>query len=255
VWNAPGARAVFTLRTDDGVSEGAWASLNVGDHVGDDWAHVLTNRTRAAARLDLEPEHVAMVRQVHGADVWMQLPGDAGALDERMSWASQSAGEEVPVADALVTAREGVGLAVVVADCLPIAVSWGRVIAAIHGGWRSLAGGVVEATLHAMRVQLAADVARADVAAHAFIGPGICAQCMEVGEEVAAQCAAASVVRGDARERPRLDLRADAERRLRESGVEVVEHLALCTMEDERCFSHRRSGPVTGRSALIVRRG
>lgn len=249
-WEAPGALAVFTTRAG-GVSPAPWSSCNVGLHVGDDPARVLENRRRVAALVGLEPSRVAGVTQVHGTDVWIDL-GSGGELPREVRW---DAGASDVRADALVSTRTGAGLAVGVADCVPIAVAWGDAIAAIHAGWRSLAGGIIEATFAVLRRATGPAVALADAGPRAVLGPCIGACCLEVGEEVAARFPAASVIRRPGAPRPFLDARSDARRRLEAAGCGSVEEVAVCTADDHRCFSHRRDGaPTTGRQALVVRR-
>jgi YfiH family protein len=245
-WTAPGARAVFTSR-EGGVSPAPLDSLNVGLHVGDDPANVLENRRRVAALLELDPSHVAGVTQVHGADVWLDL-ARTDALPADVRW---DAGPSPVEADALVTTRAGVALAVGVADCMPIAIAWGHAIAAIHAGWRSLEGGIVEATLAVLR--RAAGNAVATSTPHAVIGPALGACCMEVGDEVAARFDPDVVLRRAGAPRPFLDTRADAVRRLEAAGC-LVEHVEVCTKDDPRCFSHRGDAGRGGRQAMVVRR-
>lgn len=247
-WEVPGARAVFTSRRG-GVSPAPFDSLNIGLHVGDDPAKVLENRRRAASLLELDPSRVAGVTQVHGCDVWLDL-ARSDELSDDVRWDTGVAPVE---ADALVTRRPGAALAVGVADCLPIAVAWGDAIAAIHAGWRSLEGGVIEATMQVMRRAAGPAVALAGAEPRAVIGPALGACCMEVGEEVAALFPPAAVIRRDGRPRPFLDTRADAMRRLEAAGC-VVESIDVCTRDDDRCFSHRGDGGRGGRQALLVRR-
>ena len=85
-----------------------------------------------------------------------------------------------PEADAQITTRAGIALAVQVADCLPVllADTQGRVIGAAHAGWRGLAGGVLEATVQAMRKK----VPDADLVA--WLGACIGPAAFEVGNEV-----------------------------------------------------------------------
>ena len=245
-WSAPGALAVFSSR-EGGVSPAPLDSCNVGLHVGDDPANVLENRTRAAALIGLALGDVAGVTQVHGADVWLDLARD-DSLPGDVRW---DGGPSPVTADALVTTRPGVALAVGIADCMPIAIAWGDAIAAIHAGWRSLEGGVIEATLAVLR--RAAGNAVAIDTPHAVIGPSLGSCCMEVGDEVAALFDPSVVIRREGAPRPFLDTRADAVRRLEAAGC-VVEHVDVCTKHDPRCFSHRGDAGQGGRQALLVRR-
>jgi YfiH family protein len=248
-WRVPGARAVFTSR-EDGVGHAPFDTCNVGAHVGDDLDCVRSNRARVAALLDLGVDDVAGVAQVHGADVWLDL-ARSPELPAGVRWGRVERGAGEVEADALVTTREDAALAVCVADCLPIAVSWGGAVAAIHAGWRSLEAGVVEQALRVLA--RAAGSLVAVEAPRAAIGPALGACCMEVGEEVAARFDASVVVRREGAPRPFLDARADATRRLEAAGCEV-EQVEVCTRCDPRCFSHRGDGGTTGRQAVLVRR-
>jgi len=217
---------------DGGVSAAPRASLNLGDHVGDDPAAVVENRRRLAA--DIGVDALVTMRQVHGADV---------AVVEDVP-------SEPPEADALVTAGRGLALVVLVADCTPVLLSDRRagVIAAAHAGRRGLAAGVLPATLDVM----AGLGARAD-RIHAVVGPGICPEHYEVPAEMRAEVTAlapgsdASTSRGT----PALDIRAGLLRQLHEAGVRRLAVLPQCSAEDDRFFSHRRDG-VTGRFAGVV---
>jgi YfiH family protein len=129
-----------------------------------------------------------------------------------------------------------VALLVIVADCLPVALSDGERVAMVHCGWRGLAGGILEKAL--------ALFAETPTAA---VGPGIGACCYEVGDEVRDQF---DTRFADGR---MLDLRAVADDRLRAAGVERVEHVDLCTScREDLFFSHRRDGGVTGRQGGLV---
>ena len=145
---------------------------------------------------------------------------------------------EPPASDGHLTRAEGLGLLVLVADCLPVALAAPGQVAMLHCGWRGLAGGIVERALAAF-----------DTPPAAAIGPGIGRCCYEVGEEVLAAFADLDGV-ADGR---MLDLRAVAERRLRAAGVEHVEHVDECTScRPDLFFSHRRDHGVTGRQCGIA---
>lgn len=239
-WERGGGRALFTTRGDG----------NIAVHVPHDADEVRAARGRVASELGLAPDRVAAVHQVHGADVWLDL-GIGDALPADVRW---DRGDGSPIeADALVSARPGIALAVAVADCMPIAVVWGEAVAAIHAGWRSLEAGVIEATLAAMRRAAGSSVAFADAGPYAVIGPCLGSCCLEVGEDVAERFPDASVIRRVGAPRPFLDARADARRRLEAvgAGVDVID---VCTRCDERLFSHRGDGGATGRQAVLVTR-
>jgi len=218
----PGARVLFTTR-HGGVSRGPYASLNLGSWTDDHADAVGENRRRAAA---LACATLQQGRQVHGARVAV----DAGAA--------------VHEADGQVATRAaGAGFAPIVltADCLPIALSGPEGVAMLHGGWRGLAAGIVAEGVGALG-------GRIDGAA---IGPGAGACCYEAGEEVHA---AFAHLGPEVRRGANADLKAVARAQLTEAGVEPEQVLdtGLCTMCDDRFFSHRRDGGVTGRQGGIA---
>jgi len=229
-WPAPArVRACMTTRMG-GVSRAPWASFNLGDHVGDDPAHVAANRAHLHAMLPAEP---AWLTQVHGTRV-AELGRDT---DFR--------------ADACVARAAGQVCAVLTADCLPVLFCdrAGRVVAAAHAGWRGLAAGVLEATVSAMRVPPGEILA--------WMGAAIGPQAFEVGDEVRAafvaqHAAAASAFVAHAPGKWLADIYALARLRLGAVGVHAVHGGGRCTFgEADAFFSYRRDG-VTGRMAALV---
>lgn len=227
----PSAVAAFSTR-EGGVSQGPYASLNVGLLTGDEPANVIENRRLLAERVGLEPEAIAMGRQVHETAIerW-------GAPPDRERHGFTDPQARLPEVDGHTTTRHGLGLLVQVADCLPVALASPRRVAMLHCGWRGLAAGIVE---HAL--------ALFDLRPTAVVGPGIGRCCFEVGPEV---LAAFEDVEGAAEGRM-LDLRRVVSAKLAAAGVEAIEHVDLCTSCDDRFFSYRRDGGVTGRQAGIV---
>ena len=219
-----GASVLFSAR-EGGVSEGPYAELNLGMHTGDDPEAVSANYDLLAVASGRARHDFALGRQVHGTHVHAlrEPPGDDDRAQE---------------ADGQATRLEGVAPLVLVADCLPVALSTGDGVAMLHAGWRGLAGGILErgvATLRGLG-------ARGDL--HAVIGPGAGGCCYEAGDEVHA-AVRHSVGRN-------VDLKAAAAERLRAAGVREVQDVGICTICDERFFSHRRSGGVTGRQAGLA---
>jgi len=235
-WPAhPAVRALSTLRTG-GASEGAYASLNLGSHVGDAPAAVAENRRRlrGAAQLPSEP---AWLNQVHGA----------GVVD--LDAANPSS--EIPEADAAFTRRRGRVCAILTADCLPVllAADSGEAVAAAHAGWRGLAGGVIESTVRALALDPGSLLA--------WLGPAIGPRHFEVGGEVRDALLredpeALSCFAPNARGRFLADLPALARRRLTRLGVRRIHGGGECTFaHPDRYFSHRRDG-MTGRQATLL---
>ncbi|HEY7967783.1 MAG TPA: polyphenol oxidase family protein [Solirubrobacteraceae bacterium] len=166
---------------------------------------------------------VAVARQVHGAGVMVVCESPSGYC------VGASEG------DAVVTRHRHVAVAVHVGDCLPIAVGGAGGVAMIHGGWRGLAGGVIDAALAQLR-----DAGEL----RALIGPGAGGCCYETGDEVRARFEGLGAASGRM-----LDLKAVAAAKLRAGGVVAVEDVGLCTIcqPPERFFSHRRDGAAAGR--------
>jgi polyphenol oxidase len=226
----PGGRVAFSTRRG-GVSEAPYESLNLGILTDDDQARVARNRDLLAGDLGLDPERVAMGWQVHGADIreWAEAPDGGGYA---------SPGAQLEKVDGHATGVSGLGLLVLVADCLPVAlVAPGRA-AMVHCGWRPLAAGIVEKALASFHEPPAA-----------AIGPGIGRCCYEVGEEVLAQFAD---LEGVASGRM-LDLRMVVRRKLEAGGVTLIEDVDLCTScRPDLFFSHRRDNGVTGRQGGVA---
>jgi YfiH family protein len=226
-WRLSGYEVAFTTRAG-GVSEGPYASLNLGRLSGDAAERVEENRRRACEAVGADAARLVLNRQVHSATVLRAAPGRRGAA-----------------ADGLWTDEPGLPLLVLGADCLPIVLARSGparpALCVLHAGWRGLLSGIVAAGVRALgEGPLAASV-----------GPGIGPCCYEVGEEVAAPFRGRfgdDVVRGG-----RLDLWTSAERALRAAGVASVERVDRCTAcEPETFFSHRRDRGRTGRQGVIA---
>jgi hypothetical protein len=224
--DVPGARAAFTTR-HGGVSSGPYTSLNLGRLTDDAPDAVRENRERLQARVAMP---LAMIRQVHGAEVRrITVPPDpAGPLAE---------------VDGQATALHGIAPIVLVADCLPIALGGGGAAAILHAGWRGLVGGIVDQGIRAVRELGATGPLEA------VIGPGAGPCCYEVGEEVQGRFAEYGP---RARSGRNLDLKAIARTQLERAGVQRVTDLELCTICDRDFFSHRRDQGTTGRQAGVV---
>ncbi len=230
---APAAVCAGTTTRDGGASVGRLASLNLAAHVGDDPAAVAANRARLAQALAL-PAAPLWLRQVHGSGVVV----------------AEASGPE-PEADAAITLAAGRVLAVLTADCLPVALASrdGLRLGLAHAGWRGLVAGVLERTVAALGVPGRELVA--------WLGPAIGVAAFEVGAEVraaflAGDPGAAVAFTANERGRWQADLAALARRRLAGLGVLDVGGGELCTYADAaRFYSHRRE-PGGGRMATLL---
>ncbi len=230
-WPAPpNVRAIQTTR-HGGISVAPYASLNLGDHVGDDTASVTENRRRLRTYLPSEP---VWLRQVHGTT----------CIDA----ATTATGTE---ADAAFARQPEVVCAVLTADCLPVLFCdvAGTVVAAAHAGWRGLAAGILEQTVAAMTVP--ADQLMA------WLGPAIGPQHFEVGDEVRMaflnqhpRCELAFSPKANGKWL--CNLYALARHRLEAMGLRRITGADFCTAGDpDRFFSYRRDG-TTGRMASLI---
>ena len=251
-WPAPArVKALCTARSG-GRSRSPYDQLNLGTHVGDALADVLANRAVLQGALGVRP---VFLEQVHGAQVAM-LTGNT--LDGTQ-------------ADACLVTQPGVACTIMVADCLPILLcdSTGTWAAAIHAGWRGLAGqggvGVVENTLATIQASngppTLSGIAQVAPEIIAWLGPCIGPAMFEVGDEVrqAFVEGAPAADSGFVAVKPGkwlADLPALARMRLRAAGVTALYgndgSTPWCTVSNpSRFFSHRRDR-VSGRQAACI---
>jgi YfiH family protein len=215
----------FTDRTG-GKSTGAFLSNNLATHVGDDHATALANRTLLEVELGFP---IQFMDQVHGSVV-------------------ASIGSEIvatPTADALLTQAKGIGLAVMVADCIPLLLSNSKSVAAVHVGRKGLMNEVAMGAIQAMRAIDPSEIT-------AIVGPSICGRCYEVSQDVFDEVSgkfplSASQTRDGG---IALDLSRALIAQLQASGVQVIDE-GRCTVEDGNLYSYRRDG-VTGRQVGVV---
>lgn len=210
--------ALFTSRAEGNMSSVGGVEAEQG----------AANRERLRGRTGADA--LARGFQVHGAHVEIVT----AAL------ADPTGNDTLTRADGQATAMPGIALAVLAADCLPIALGGEGAVAVLHAGWRGLAAGIVEQGVFALL-----DLGAAGPL-HAVLGPCAGACCYEVGPEVHAALGSPS---GD---RANIDLRAIAHDRLQAAGVATIEDLDACTICDERLFSHRREGEQAGRQAGVA---
>lgn len=223
----PHARHTFTMRQ---------LSFR-GPSAGEDYR-------RLAEGLNAAPADLVTIRQVHGRQVLMVHPGDRPAEDAQ--------------ADAIVCTDPRRVIAVRVADCVPIllADTSGRVVAAVHAGWRGTCAGVATATVHAIKEL---GVAAANLVA--AVGPSIGPCCYQVDDRVRTTFLgmtpdAAAWFREDGPGHWRLDLWQANSDQLDAAGVPPanVQVARLCTQDHlDVCFSYRAEGAGTGRMVAAIR--
>lgn len=238
-WPAPDSVRAFCTSRRAGESSAPFASLNLGTHVGDTAEAVQANRAQVQQALGVRP---LFLDQVHGTQVH---PATKASLDG-------------VCADGSWTTEPGLVCTVMVADCLPILLCTtdGSRVAALHAGWRGLAGGIVETFLHEQKA-LGVDGAPW----MAWLGPCIGPQAFEVGDEVRAaflrdadSAQQAFTPRGPGKWLA--DLALLARQRLQAAGVTQIygnnSTAPWCTVGNPlRFFSHRRDR-VSGRFAAGI---
>ncbi len=210
-------RALFTAR----------ARGNLSTLRGDGHEHGRVRRDAMCEELGLE--WLCASRQVHGTTV------------QRVRTRGGAGGQAVAIdADGHASDQTALGMMVLTADCLPVALGSRDAVAMVHAGWRGLAAGVLEEGVLALRELGGGDPLTA------VIGPGAGVCCYEVGPEVRAAFNGTHLVGQN------IDLHAIARERLLAAGVAEVRDLGLCTICDERWFSHRREGARAGRQAGVA---
>jgi YfiH family protein len=226
-WEGPGPYVVAFSTRRGGVSDGPYASLNLGRLTGDDADRVAENRQILCREVGADEAQLNYNRQVHGAKVLRAERNQSGRQ-----------------ADALWTDVPGRPLLAFAADCLPIVLSRAAgprpALAVVHAGWRGLLAGVIANAGRALGSAFAA-----------VIGPGIGPCCYEVGGEVAAPFGES--FGWDVARNGKLDLWTSAQRALNAAGAVRVERTDLCTScLPELFFSHRRDRGTTGRQGVIA---
>ncbi|MBV5307943.1 peptidoglycan editing factor PgeF [Chromatium okenii] len=237
-WPAPSRVRAFSTTRSGGVSSGAFASLNLADHVGDAPADVATNRARLRTELEL-PTEPCWLRQVHGCTI-----------------VTASSAQQNCEADGSLARESGAVCAVMTADCLPLLFcdERGTSVAAVHAGWRGLADGVIEMAV--------ATLALPPEQMLVWLGPAIGATAFEVGDEVRERFMATDSAAGAAfmpseinsltPPRWQADLFLLARQRLQRLGIERIYGGGDCTFsQPDRFFSYRRDG-ITGRMASVI---
>lgn len=232
-WPAPQHIHALTTTRHGGHSHSPFDTLNLGDHVGDDPAHVAKNRQTLIRSAQL-PSSPLWLTQTHQTDVihakdW--LPGIT--------------------ADAITSDLPQHVCAVLTADCLPVLITntSGSQVAAVHAGWRGLQAGIIEKTLTKFQTPAAELLV--------WLGPAIGPEAFEVGAEVraaflAVDSAAETAFIQTQNGRYLADIYQLARQRLFAQGVSAIYGGDYCTVSQEALFfSYRRDG-TTGRMATLI---
>lgn len=212
--------------------------FNIGDHVGDNPENIIINRQQLLSFLPNKTK-IQWLKQVHGSDVVTLNSHQQNSV----------------VADAVITQKSHLALAIMTADCLPVFLSTitGDEIAAIHGGWKPLSKNIIENTVALMKAK------PKDIVA--WLGPCIGSQVFEVGQEVrecfmqqSSQFLSAFTQVNSTSNQPKylMNLHLIAKIQLKALGVNNTYCLEHCTYSlPDQYYSYRRDGQ-TGRMASVI---
>lgn len=230
-WPSVTSVQAYTTTRQGGVSLPPYDSLNLAYHVEDNPQAVSQNRQLLAQRLQ------------QSVIVWLDQQHTTDCLYV------DSVPQQISIADAVWTDQPGLVLSVMTADCLPILLTNGKRVCAIHAGWRGLLDGIIENSVKQC-------VTRPGDGWQAWIGPAISAKFFEVGDEVR-QAFVQKHPAFDQFFQPHgdkwlADLAAMAEQILGLQGIKTISQSGLCSYADaKRFYSYRRDGE-TGRMASLI---
>mgnify|MGYP001121856634 FL=1 len=236
-----------------GASKGRFATMNFSYSRKDDPADVLENFTRMADALGVERDRMVVSYQTHTTNVRRVTREDEGkgVIRER----------DYRNVDGLITDVPGITLVTFYADCVPLYLvdPVHHAIGLSHSGWRGTVRRMGQVTMDAMKEAFGTRPENVT----ACIGPSICRDCFEVGEEVAEAFADAfdpkyrdALYRANAKPgKYQLDLWKANEIIFQEAGVpkEQIHTTNICTMcNSDYLFSHRRVGEERGNLAAFL---
>ena len=243
---------LFTTRMG-GVSTGIFSSLNLSYTRGDEAGAVDENFRRVAAIFDETPDRIVCSHQTHTTNVRLVTEEDAGKGVTRE--------REFTDVDGLITDTPGLLLATFYADCVPLFFVdvRHRAIGLSHSGWRGTVKAMGQETIKAMKEAFGTRPEDLVVC----IGPSICKDCFEVGEEVVEEFKEAFAPRwhsslfteGKAPGKYQLDLWAANRIILKEAGVPAkqIHTTNICTKcNSDYLFSHRTVGEERGNLAAFL---
>lgn len=235
-----------------------YGQFNVGLHVGDSPANVLQNRAKLLKMLN----ELGQVNAIH----WLDQVHSDNVVD-----IDQSSSMNAHTADALITKCRGQALAIMTADCVPVAIfddaNADASVACIHAGWQGLTNGIIAKALSKIRAS------NTSTSHHAVIGAHISQSAYEITRELADKivnlvCASDLVgmdgdelyqaIIADSQDNDKCLINLDKLTRLQleNLGVQVVNESSLCTYTDPRFYSYRAqthaNKSATGRMATIV---
>ena len=240
-----GVTAAFTTR-HGGVSEGHLSSMNLGLSRGDKKENVQKNYRIIADTLGLALDSFVLTAQTHTNNIKIVTKEDCTKGLEKIGFNDT---------DGLVTNQPGIALVAFFADCVPVFLydPFKKIIALLHAGWRGSVSGIAKNGVKIMTETFGADPK--DIIA--FIGPSICKNCFEIGEEVADEIAKinAGVLTQKQNGKYTADLWQLNKSILLGAGLlgENISISGICTFENDKdFFSHRKTGGKRGNLAAVI---
>lgn len=268
IWPAPAHIIAGVTTRTNGVSEPPFDTFNLATHVGDQIDTVERNRKHLASQIaNKYRSHASTVPPVTPQWQWLNQTHSTDVIRIESVMSQELA------ADAAVTSYSGIVCAVLTADCLPILLcdASGSHVAAIHAGWRGLAGGIVNNTVKALVESIHTDTKEVSPTIYAWLGPAIGPDHFEVGEDVRAVFLSPKNTIRFAQDKQHnyaelcdqafqpkdnnkylADIYQLATIALNASGINHIYGGGFCTVcEDSRFFSYRRNN-ITGRMASFI---
>ncbi len=222
---------------------------NMAPHRGAGCEQAVAWRQQICRVLGVSYESLTSPSQVHGADVLRVEDCDIGC-------GRDGRGSAVSNVDGLLVDRPGVPLILLSADC-PLVCVYDRqkhAVGAVHASWKGTVALAAEHLVHRMQAECGSDPSQLLAAICPSAGP--C--CYEVGRDVVRiartrlpDADACFVTRDD---RTYFNMWTANRQQLIAAGVKPdnIEVAGLCSMCDDRFWSHRRDGETAGRFALWV---
>ncbi len=230
-WNAPSNIKAFTTTTYGGVSKNNFQYLNLGTHVGDNLELVLQNRQILQNHIGNNVK-LRWLNQIHSNIIFN---------DDKQKYIANID------ADASITTQENIACVVMTADCLPVLLTDGNQIAALHCGWQGLYNNIITKTISLF-------TNRQNVIA--WLAPAITQPNYEVDYLFYNRFVKKSILYKAAfinnRENHYLcDLYKIAQIELEQNNISTISKTKLCTFDSEKLFSYRQNN-ITGRIATVI---
>lgn len=231
----------------DKWGEDLYGQFNMGLHVSDNPKRVLANRVQLLQQL-----HQLTDGQVH-----------------ELYWLNQTHSDTVIApttrltdADALITDKVGVGLAIMTADCIPIALFGGGQIACVHAGWQGLTKGIIASTAHQfthkpIKAVIGSCISQANyeidqTLAHTIVGNVVDKGLVGMSKDRLYQ----AIISDKADDKCLIDIIHLAQLQLQHLGITYIDTDVACSYDAPNLYSYRQQTHAgkraTGRMATVI---